>query len=95
MILFAVRKRYGIDKDMIVQMRFVKVGGDQYLEALTEADFRKLFPDFVCLFRGHFSRLKRLDKVIALHTAGLFPLAFGVHHLTQCGFRAFAIQHRG
>lgn len=76
---------------MVVQMVFIEVGSNDYLEPLSEQPSRKLYTDGVGLLRGNLTRLKGLDNVIALYAAGLVVTPLGAFHI-PCGiFDAHAV----
>lgn len=69
---------------MVVQMVFIEVGSNDYLEPLAEQPPRKLHTDGVGLLRGQLTRLKGLNDVIALYAAGLVVAPLGALHI-PCG----------
>lgn len=73
-------------------MVFIEVGANDYLEPLAEQPPRKFHTDGVGLLRGKFPRLKGLNDVIALYTAGLVVAPFGALHIPAGIFNTFTVQ---
>lgn len=65
-------------------MVFIEVGSNDYLEPLAEQPPRKFHTDGVGLLGGNLPRLKGLDNVMALYTAGLVVAPLGALHI-PCG----------
>ena len=88
----AVQKGHGIDRYVVVQMVFIEVGSNDYLEPLAEQPPRKFRTDGVGLLWGQLARLKGLNDVIALYTARLVVAPLGALHIAAGVLHAAAIQ---
>lgn len=73
-------------------MVLIKVRSNDYLEPITKQPPRKFHTDGVGLLRGKLARLKGLNDVIALYTAGLVVAPFGALHIAAGVLHAAAIQ---
>ena len=62
-VFSTVDKGHGIKAEMIVNMVFIKVGGDNNLKAITSHFFRQLQADLVRLFGCNLVRIKALITV--------------------------------
>ena len=95
-IFDAVRKGYGVDDKVIVQMIFfVEVGGDDHLIAVAPKPRRQLYADLMCQFRRGLAGGKGLIAVIG-HRAVLLaePLFHRQHFITGGGRRAVDARHK-
>ena len=77
---------------MVVQMVFIEVGSNDYLEPLAEQPPRKFHTDGVGLLWGQLTRFERLNDVIALYAARFVVAPLGALHITAGVFHAAAIQ---
>ena len=77
---------------MVVQMVFIEVGSNDYLEPLAEQPPRKFHTDGVGLLGGNLPRLKGLNDMIALYAAGLVVTPLGALHIAAGVLHATAIQ---
>ena len=94
-VLDAVRKGYGVDDKVIVQMIFfVKVGGDDHLIAVAPKPGRQLYADLMRQLRRGLSGGKGLIAVIG-HRAVLLaePFLHRQHFVTGGGGRAVDARH--
>ena len=92
----AVRKGNCVDDKVIVQMIFfVKVGGDDYLIAVTPEPGRQLYADLMRQLRRGLAGGKGLITVVG-HRAVLFaePLFYRQHFITGGGRRAVDARHK-
>ena len=76
----AVRKGYGVDCKVVVQVIPVQVGGNDHLEPVSPEFTRKLHSDLVGLFRRHLSGCEGLVGVESHGAVGLAKVPLdGVH----------------
>ena len=73
-------------------MVFIEVGSNDYLEPLAEQPPRKFHTDGVGLLRGKLPRLKRLNDMIALYTAGFVVAPLGALHIPGGVFDTLTVQ---
>ena len=88
-VLFAILERHGIETEMIMQVAFVQVAGDDNLEFISPHLLCQLHADLLAPFRGNFSRFEALIAVPGDIVVLLAVPLFGQDHLTQgCLFQA-------
>ena len=94
-VLDAVRKGYGVDDKVIVQMIFfVKVGGDNRLIAVAPKPGRQLYADLMRQFRRGLAGSEGLIAVIGHRTVLLAePLFYRQHFITGSGGRTVDARH--
>ena len=90
--LLSIQKGHGIDCDMVMQVVFIQMSADNYLEPLTEQPLGELHANGVGLLRGQFTRFERLDDVIALYAARFVVAPLGALHIAAGILHAAAIQ---
>ena len=92
MVFLPVYTGHRIDHQMIMQVVLIQMGADNDLIPFSKQSLGKFQPDSVCLLWCDLPRLKGLDNVIALYTAGLVVAPFGALHIPAGIFNTFTVQ---